>query len=228
MTSAQWFYVDRAQQRHGPVPAETVAAAFRAGQADDGSLVWRDGMPQWVPLGGLRAEFGLADEPPTAPRPAPAHVPPAALPPPAKKRMHGCLIALLVVAALGIPMFAILAAIALPAYQDYVIRAQVHAALADIRSLPIDVDAFVEANGRCPEDAAELGTGDRIEHGTRATEFALEQFGETECRIDAWIVGGNPRLDESTVSLTRQPDGQWACTATVPDAKYLPTGCEPD
>lgn len=67
---AQWYYVDVAHQRQGPVPAEALADAFRRGQANRDSLVWREGLPQWEPLAGHLGELGLL-----APPPVPAAAP---------------------------------------------------------------------------------------------------------------------------------------------------------
>lgn len=71
----QWYYVDRHQDRQGPVPAEALALALRQGKVTRASLVWRDGLAQWEPLGEHLAELGL-----DTPQPQPQHLPP---PPPA-------------------------------------------------------------------------------------------------------------------------------------------------
>ena len=54
-----WFYVDNARNRQGPVDAEAVAAAFAAGQLNDDSLVWREGLAEWVPLEAHLSELPL-------------------------------------------------------------------------------------------------------------------------------------------------------------------------
>ena len=59
MNETLWYYVDRAQQRVGPVTAADVAAAWRAGEATDESLVWHEGLVEWAPLWGFRAQLGL-------------------------------------------------------------------------------------------------------------------------------------------------------------------------
>lgn len=58
-----WYYLDAARERHGPVTAEVVAARFRAGTIDLQSLVWREGLSEWTPLGQLRDELDLPAEP---------------------------------------------------------------------------------------------------------------------------------------------------------------------
>ncbi|MBY4598957.1 RDD family protein [bacterium BD-1] len=68
----QWYYVDRGHNRQGPVPAEQVAQAYRQGKVTRDSLVWRDGLEKWEPLGEHLAELGLDQPGPPAPPPADA------------------------------------------------------------------------------------------------------------------------------------------------------------
>ena len=135
-----WYYADRNRQQHGPVSSEELVTHYRYGRVALDSLVWREGLPEWLPLREFSAELGLhaapADgdgTPPPVPPPT-AHV--AASPaqerllrapaqPVAKKGMSGGRIALIVAAALVLPCVGIggiLAAIAIPAYNDYTLR----------------------------------------------------------------------------------------------------------
>ncbi len=69
----EWYYVDPQHQRQGPVAREALAGLYRNGALTAASLVWREGLGQWTPLGELAAELGL---------PAPAPAVPAAAPDP--------------------------------------------------------------------------------------------------------------------------------------------------
>ncbi|GAB2668131.1 RDD family protein [Arenimonas aestuarii] len=60
-----WYYVDAGHNRQGPVSGEDLATAFRQGRITRETLVWRDGLPQWVPLEGHLAELPAA--PPVVP-----------------------------------------------------------------------------------------------------------------------------------------------------------------
>jgi uncharacterized RDD family membrane protein YckC len=71
----QWYYADAQRRQIGPVPASELVRLHQAGQVDDATLVWREGLANWQPLGTVRAELGL--EAPVPPAPAPE----AALPP---------------------------------------------------------------------------------------------------------------------------------------------------
>ena len=57
----EWYYADRQRRQIGPQPAETLAQRFRSGEIDAATLVWREGLATWQPLGSLRAELGLED-----------------------------------------------------------------------------------------------------------------------------------------------------------------------
>lgn len=76
----QWYYADHNRQQQGPVAAAEVARLYRQGRVGDATLVWREGLSQWQPLGAHRSELGL-DQP--VPPPAPVAAPPAPQPAPA-------------------------------------------------------------------------------------------------------------------------------------------------
>jgi len=72
MSASLWYYVDRQQERQGPVAAETIREAYRSKAIDGDSLVWREGMSQWMPLRQFELEFDLEDEPASLLMPPPA------------------------------------------------------------------------------------------------------------------------------------------------------------
>jgi type IV pilus assembly protein PilA len=118
-----------------------------------------------------------------------------------------------------VAIIAILAAIALPAYQDYIARSQVAAGLADIRG---GVTAFEEKINR---GSTTFTTQDSI--GLRASTtrcltvvVAGSPTGTITCDLR-----GNPKVAGKDVVLTRASNGAYSCTVAGLDAKYLPTGC---
>lgn len=133
-----WYYHDPVAGRVGPLSPEELRQHFRQRRIARETLAWRQGLPEWLPLGRLTAELELDTvAPDTAlPPPLPPSLPPrgaasASVPAPVRRQgMHGCLIALLVCVALAVPLAGILAAIAIPAYRDYVERAKQAAASA--------------------------------------------------------------------------------------------------
>ncbi|PKV14594.1 RDD family protein [Xanthomonas prunicola] len=55
----QWYYADAQRQRQGPVDTDTLRARLAQGIIDRSSLVWREGLAQWVALHEVEAELGL-------------------------------------------------------------------------------------------------------------------------------------------------------------------------
>jgi len=71
-----WYLMDRHGQRQGPITTAEVAAAYRSGDLLREGLVWREGMPQWLPLAQLEGELGiLPSDHAAAPLPLPATTP---------------------------------------------------------------------------------------------------------------------------------------------------------
>lgn len=222
---SSWYYVDRGQNRQGPVDAATLADAVRQGRIDDTTLVWRDGLAQWSPLGQFRDELGLgaAVSPPPAP-PAPVQAPDDS----AGKKRSGCAIAAIVIVGGGlflIVILAILAAIALPAYQDYVVRSKVAMAQTEARMARIAVDEFVLNTDRCPRDAAELQLPPVSTPGVAALEVGEAHTGM--CMIEVELSGdfAGGRLAGQRLRHSRDSAGDWYCTSDSIDARYLPADC---
>ena len=121
-----------------------------------------------------------------------------------------------------VAIIAILAAIALPAYQDYVARSQVTAGLADIRG---GVTAFEEiVNKGTPTTYA----NEEIGLATSTTRCSTIAVTDGEAGSIACTLTGNPKVAAETVTLSRNTSGQWDCaTSAGIDAKYIPAGCEP-
>ncbi|MBV6844511.1 RDD family protein [Xanthomonas campestris pv. paulliniae] len=55
----QWYYADAQRQRQGPVDTHTLRARLSQGIIDRSSLVWREGLAQWVALHEIEGELGL-------------------------------------------------------------------------------------------------------------------------------------------------------------------------
>jgi type IV pilus assembly protein PilA len=121
-----------------------------------------------------------------------------------------------------VAIIAILAAIALPAYQDYVARSQVAAGLADIRG---GVTAFEELINRGTPATATLdliglqSTTARCAISLPNDSVTANGGQQIQCQLT-----GNPRVNTQTITLTRNSSGAWNCASTV-NAKYKPDGC---
>lgn len=132
-----------------------------------------------------------------------------------KKQQGFTLIELMIVVAI----IAILAAIALPMYQDYVAKSQATAGLAEIT--PGKTQAEVLLNeGKNYAVATDIGL-------TATTErCAISGTGTSSTGIAtiACALKGNAKVATSTVTLSRNADGVWSCATTL-DVKYRPAGC---
>ena len=129
---------------------------------------------------------------------------------------------MIVVAIIGI-----LAAIALPAYQDYTARAQVTEAIAATSPIRLGVSEFVQTQGTWPDGDEESGVS-----GFDETQFVSE-VGFTEPTITA-TMSALARAD-GDIELTAQTEGDpdagtlritgWECSNTFPRQQHAPANC---
>ena len=138
-----------------------------------------------------------------------------------RKQQGFTLIELMIVVAI----IGILAAIALPAYQNYVARSQVTSALAEIAPGRVAAEELVQRGGTVG------GTPDITLDalGLRSpTNFATLDIGGSGT-LPAIIATLNqnvsPAVNGTNVTLTREAGGNWVCTSTV-QSTFLPTNCE--
>ncbi len=179
-----------------------------------------------------------ADSPASDPVPPPAPAPPltaaaaptmAAAPVAPRQGLSGCAIAGIVAGIGGVLLVAIvgiLAAIALPAYQEYVLRSKTAQAITDLDPIKVQVSEFVQTHGRCPvnddegfQPAESYASGD-------LSAVRIGRFDNSHCGIEAELsVSDKAALDGKLLWLDFDPElHQWECTGE-PDDKYLPQHC---
>ena len=240
-----WYYADRNREQHGPVSSDELVTHYRFGRIALDSLVWRDGMAQWQPLREFADELGL-NSAATDTHGTPPPVPPAATPPSPtaaaqerllrtsgvltpKPRMSGGKIALIVAAVLLVPCLgigAILAAITLPAYQQYTLRAKVTQAVTDNFALRTEVKAFLDAEGRCPGNGeGTIGTPESYA-GTYVTRAVVGEFDDGTCGFELEFGNtGNAEIDGRKLWWDLGSDNsEWHCSSEIDD-KWLPLDC---
>jgi type IV pilus assembly protein PilA len=125
---------------------------------------------------------------------------------------------MIVVAIIGI-----LAAVAIPAYQNYIAKSQVSRVMGELGSLKTAVEACVLDGKDGVTCTASWGATTSNLLGTQAS---LTLDTATGAASIAGTFGGNAAADIKTKALTwtRVQAGSWTC-ATTAAAKYAPTGC---
>ena len=126
-----------------------------------------------------------------------------------------------------VAIIAILAAIAIPAYQDYVIRAQVSEGLSLGEGAKTAVWDFISNTGRLPSSNASAGL---------ATDTSITGSYVSKVNVTGGLITvsyGGPKANSaltSSTTLQLSPitasggSVQWTCKSTMP-GKYLPSSC---
>ncbi len=145
----------------------------------------------------------------------------------ARRGLSGCALAAIIALACIVPVAAILAAIAIPAYQDYTARAVVAQALsgASPAKFQLQMAMIRRQPGQCLRNGeGPLGTPERYASRGLASITAgpLTTGG---CGLELVLrLPRHARLDGKRLWLELEPGGRWRCSAELAD-KYLPAGC---
>ncbi len=225
---SQWYYVDGNRQRQGPVEDAALAALWRSGRIGLDTLVWREGEDAWRPLQDFRADLdvGSGALPPPLPEGVMEARPQVLTGAPPRSGLSGCMIAVIVAAVLLVPGTAILAAIALPAYQDYTLRAKIAAAVAAATPLKNAVAEHLVQHGRCPTDEDLASPLNSIRAQPHIANAQVGEFETNLCGIQLSLdTPGNAKVDGKALWLELDADaGRWQCSSEVED-RYLPSEC---
>ncbi|WP_170231096.1 pilin [Psychrobacter frigidicola] len=136
---------------------------------------------------------------------------------------------MIVVAIIGI-----LAAIAIPQYQNYIAKSQVSRAMGETSSVKTSVETCLN-EGKTAVGTCALGiTKSNIQATTVAGKAPKaadgtndEVLSETTAIVATFADSAAATLKTSpknTITWTRDANGAWTCTTKV-DAKYAPAGC---
>jgi uncharacterized RDD family membrane protein YckC/Tfp pilus assembly major pilin PilA len=145
-----------------------------------------------------------------------------------KTGLSGCLIAFIAVLFIGIPVLGILMAIAIPAYQDYTVRAKVAEALNASAPVKLAVAELFANNARCPTTGQDgLPSADSYSTAhVRSISAAVMQNGR--CGLEIVIKdASNSTIDGKRIWLELSPDKlnpNWSCSSDLPN-KDLPPTC---
>ena len=119
-----------------------------------------------------------------------------------------------------VAIIAILAAIALPQYQNYIAKTQTSAALAELSPGKIGVETIYAEGEAMATAAPELGLQATTARCS-AIEVDMQSSGVASltCElIESGKVSGN-------IALERNVDGAWTCTSSMTDKSLLPPIC---
>ena len=131
---------------------------------------------------------------------------------------------MIVVAIIGI-----LAAIAIPAYQNYIAKSQVSAALAEIAGAKTAYELKVN-DGVQITKLADIGfNATSSERCTYTVDTFVAATGASVVGISCTLKG-SPRIAGKFINLQRTTDGQWKCitsldSANAQEKQFIPVSC---
>ena len=142
-----------------------------------------------------------------------------------RKQQGFTLIELMIVVAI----IGILAAIALPAYQDYTARAQATEGLSSTAGIRSEIAVYVSENGSLPgaTDDADLDSaiGELEGNFFSAGNVSLTGSGELSIAFDDGVHSGDTMTLTAILNAAGNQIRTWQCGGL--DNKYLPSGCRP-
>ncbi|MBR9729124.1 prepilin-type N-terminal cleavage/methylation domain-containing protein [Shewanella intestini] len=126
---------------------------------------------------------------------------------------------MIVVAIIGI-----LAAIALPAYQDYTVKSQVGSAYSELSSIKSQYEVVMNEGGTPSLTADDPGyIGQTADGGQYCTLSLVTGDKGVMCKIKN---ANAAKAKDKTLTLNRSDDGVWSCAAdTNLEAKFKPGSC---
>lgn len=120
----------------------------------------------------------------------------------------------------GLAIIGVAAAIAIPAYQDYLLRVNVALALKEGRRITVQLERFRAANKRYPDDDEFAGLLGDLAVADSALASAYLDPDSGVIRLEP----ADDRFSGEFLYLTPQQNGEWRCTADLA-AKFLPAEC---
>jgi len=124
---------------------------------------------------------------------------------------------MIVVAIVGI-----LAAVALPAYQDYIVRSKMSEPTAAVAACKTSISEFISAHGGIPSGT----TADQFGCSTMTTEYVSGGAVVTPANGEITVTSQNTGATPADCVLTLLPVGPTASTADITSWTSSHTGCD--
>lgn len=142
-----------------------------------------------------------------------------------KKQQGFTLIELMIVVAI----VAILAAIALPAYQDYLKRSKVSEAVATAGACKTSVAEYAAAANKLPTDINQAGCSNVESQYVKSVDVGAGGIITVELQkigtgVDTKAIKLAPMTSAGAAAVDGDSIGAWECTTTA-EAKYVPGSC---
>lgn len=123
---------------------------------------------------------------------------------------------MIVVAIIGI-----LAAVAIPAYQDYTAKAKFGAALAEVSGGKVGMDTALNDSTEI-KDQSTVGLPTATEKATANCNTFSAEVKDGVGTLTCEIIGGPAGVNGQTITLTRDKDtGAWSCGASTVKQKFI-------
>lgn len=120
---------------------------------------------------------------------------------------------MIVVAIIGI-----LAAVAIPAYQNYVAKSKFAAALAEVSAGKTGVDVLMNENPNAAQADVQTASGLKSPSNSCSSDVA-SAAASGALTLTCTIAGGPSSVAGTTVILTRTADGAWSCASNIASDK---------
>lgn len=141
-----------------------------------------------------------------------------------KSQNSSAVVIVIAVFFIGIVVLGILAAIAIPAYQDYVIKAKVSQGVHFGRSASSVVEEYYLRTGNIPNQLEDLGFS-----AANGSAIAIVNPNSAVITV-TFSPSGQQQLDDHSLIFvpSKNEDGtiSWACSSEDIEGRYIPLGCK--